>query len=37
VSLVGLAGGLGLAYRALVPLAAGLVLASLAAFAAERI
>ncbi len=37
VSLVGLAGGLGLAYRALVPLAAGLVLASFAAFAAERI
>ena len=37
VSLVGLAGGLGLAYRALVPLAAGLVLASFVAFAAERI
>jgi lactate permease len=37
VSLVGLAGGLGLAYRALAPLAAGLVLASFVAFAAERI
>jgi len=37
VSLVGLAGGLGLAYRALAPLAAMLVLASLVAFAAERI
>jgi lactate permease len=37
VSLVGLAGGLGLAYRALAPLAASLVLASLVAFAAERI
>lgn len=36
VSLVGLAGGLGLAYRALAPLAAALALASFVAFAAER-